>query len=94
MSETFEQTLQRHLQPLKARIAELEREVELRKLNISELDTALRKAQWGSCDGCGQLRQCPLCKAKRHQLADDGFTHVDGEHFPACEIGRALRNHP
>jgi rubrerythrin len=61
-------------------------EADLLKEQIDRLRGALEVAQWGSCDGCGQLRQCPVCGASRE-------TESGAEpHAPGCLIGKALRS--
>jgi len=50
---------------------------------LARLRTALRLAEWGSCDGCGRLYYCPICHA-----------HHEGSHAPDCPIGLAVAGSP
>lgn len=57
------------------------------------LRAALEEAQWGSCDGCGQMNHCPLCGASRLGPDEDANgMQLPGAHLDSCPIGAALKS--
>lgn len=58
---------------------------------VKELEGALVKIQWGSCDGCSNGSDyCPECKEHRPLTYADGTTDYVG-HTKECSVGRALK---
>jgi hypothetical protein len=51
----------------------------------------LKSIQWGSCDGCGQMRQCPECGASRFGPdEDERGMQLPGKHAETCSVGRMV----
>ena len=63
------------------------------RAEVARLRAALTAIQWGSCDGCGTMDRCPLCRERRERdTADGGAPYVEpNEHQPDCIVGLALK---
>ena len=57
---------------------------------VRKLRSVLESIQWGSCDGCGSLEICPICKGRREDYSA-GYPYPPGKHTNDCPVGEALK---
>jgi hypothetical protein len=57
-------------------------------VNAAELRLVIEQLQWGSCDGCGSHRYCPLCGSRSDSPGDT--PGGGGGHYVDCPAGQAL----
>lgn len=60
---------------------------------LAEAKAVLREVEWGSCDGCGNKHNCPLCLRPKGGIWSEELGDLDPntEHAPDCRLAKLLR---
>lgn len=55
------------------------------EFKLYDVTDEIEALEWGSCDRCGQHRDCTVCGASKTVWSDDG-EELPGEHKPGCPV--------